>query len=277
MFRAVGRLGIKPRVSPIKPRFVPAGLLEAPKTRLSEFSASIRAEQIAQSGALSQEAAKTRLGEIQGTQSPSLRNRKTGQMYRNPNYFTKEQLPKAKVSPALKPKPTKSAEPLAQEAQTLEEFVKAQIPVFRASEKGFDPKLMSKEGTYVSPSENIAGFFGEGKTRPVENLYLSPNAKGLEWKDLPAQFKNFDGKDIAEVQTAGAEWARKRGYDIIYNEKNIDYPKGFEWQVLNPDVIKTKSQLTDIWKRAQKIPASKLKKQSGVSPIRGLIGLPSKK
>src|SRR3990167_7451629 len=173
---------------------------------------------------------------------------KTGQLLKEK--ITTKEVPFAETPEGIK---AGVSEPLIEEAikyESAEEFVNSQKPVYRASEKGFDPKLMSKEGTYVSPSENIAGFFNENKTRPVENLYLSPSAKGLEWKDLPGQFKNFDGKDIAKVQTAGAEWARKRGYDVIYNEPNVDYPKGFEWQVLNSDILKTKFQLTDLYNKA---------------------------
>jgi hypothetical protein len=145
--------------------------------------------------------------------------------------------------------------PLIQEAKkykTPEEFVKAQPVVYRGSKDGaiYDAAKVGKEGVFVSPSENIAGSFGKGFGKGAEPLYISPNAKVLEWKDVPEKFKNYDGKDIAKVQEELATYAKSNGYDVVYYEPKPEYPGGIEHQVVNPDIIKTKSKLTDIWKKA---------------------------
>ena len=148
-------------------------------------------------------------------------------------------------------------QPLAQEAKkykSAEEFVNNQTPVFRGSVDNtiYDSTKVGKEGVFVSPSEDIASSFGKGFGKGAEKLYISPNAKILEWKDVPEQFKNYENKDVAKVQEGLANYAKKNGYDVVNYEPKEGYPGGIEHQVVNPDVLKTKSQLIDLYNEVNK-------------------------
>lgn len=112
------------------------------------------------------------------------------------------------------------------------------MTVFRASEKPFDINLVGKEGVFVSPSENVAGFFSESGKRPVEKLSISPDARILEWKDIPDSLKDFNNKDLAEAQTLIKEYGEKMGYDLVTYEPKEGYPLGIEYQIINPKIIK---------------------------------------
>ncbi|MBC8384897.1 MAG: hypothetical protein H8E57_05215 [Candidatus Cloacimonetes bacterium] len=76
----------------------------------------------------------------------------------------------------------------------------------------------------------------------IVEAYLSKDAKVLNHNSV-------DGMTDATL----AEQARKDGYDVIHIDKGR-YTE--EVVVLNPDVIKTKSQLTDIWNKAHEKPAT---------------------
>ena len=148
------------------------------------------------------------------------------------------ELPTAKAIP-------KELEPLATEARkykSAEEFVKSQEKVFRTSEKAFDPKLAGRAGTFVSPSEFVAETFG-GKVK--ETLFISPTAKVLKETQIPKRFKYFTGKDVQKLQTELADFAKKNGFDVIETSK-------IEKQIVNLDVLKTKSQLQDFYTQATK-------------------------
>lgn len=146
----------------------------------------------------------------------------------------------------------KDLQPLYKEAQkykSAEEFVNKQTPVYRADTNAFDPKLMNdKAGLFVAPSKTLAGFYSEGGKRPVQELFISPKAKILEWKDIPEKLKNFDNKDIEAQQILIKKYAKDNGYDVVGYEPAVDYKYGIENQIVNPDIIKTKSQLEQIWK-----------------------------
>jgi hypothetical protein len=126
----------------------------------------------------------------------------------------------------------------ARKYKSAEEFVKAQgEPVYRAGEP-FDRSKFTDFGMSVGRKKSTAEIFG-GKTRGMEELNISKDAKVL--KELPPSIKvdeNFDENIV--------KYARENGYDVVdISSHGID-----ELRVLNPDVVKTKSQLTDLYHQA---------------------------
>ncbi len=87
------------------------------------------------------------------------------------------------------------------------------IPVYHATTEPFKPELM-KEAIYVSPSEQVAGYF-KGKGQIVEKLYLDKDAKILEYKDIPEEIRNI--KDWDKYSPAVAKYAKEQGYDAVYS------------------------------------------------------------
>ena len=114
--------------------------------------------------------------------------------------------------------------------------------VYRASEKPFDKALSGRAGTFVSPSEHIAGFFSENGKRSVEKLHIHPGAKELNWSDVPQTFKDQlkNGGDLEKIQGDIAEYARSKGFDVVNYEPNNTYSKGIERQIVNPEVLSNK-------------------------------------
>jgi hypothetical protein len=54
------------------------------------------------------------------------------------------------------------------------------------------------------------------------------------WRDLEVEYRK------------AVSWAKNNGYDAVR------FPLEGETRVVNPNILKTKSQLTDIWKKANK-------------------------
>ena len=141
----------------------------------------------------------------------------------------------------------------AKKYKSAEEFVKAQgASVFRGGEP-IDLTKGSGLGISVSTDRTVAQRFGKGKI--VDELNISPRAKVFDASSAtPSLIKN----DLNEQNIL--EYARENGYDAVdFTKSLVSNPKlkgtylpEDEIRVLNPDVLKTKSQLTDIWKKAQK-------------------------
>lgn len=140
---------------------------------------------------------------------------------------------------------------LTQEAKnfkTADEFVKAQgTPLYRGGST-FDEVKMTQEGTSFSTKKEIAQRFDDmakakGGTGKMEEMILSPTSKVLKMSDVPNNLKNSE-VDIVE-------YARKKGYDAVDFGKQFDGRLEDEIRIINPKVIKTKSQLIDIWNKAQ--------------------------
>ena len=180
----------------------------------------------------------------------------------------------------------KEIEPLAQEARkfkTAEEFVKAQNPVFRGGEK-IDLAKGSKEGISVSTSKEVAKDFGKGKV--VEELFIDPKARIATEKDALAVAVKVFPK--AESQLAleslklnlGVEGParraildefRKLGFDAVDYGKISPVFAEAEIRVLNPSILKTKSQLTDFYEQAvREVKEVKPKKPLGLETAKNL-------
>ncbi len=157
--------------------------------------------------------------------------------------------------------------PLAKEAQkysSLEEFLKAQQKVFR----GGSSNEITEKGLSVSTNENIAKTFALARKGTVGELYISPNAKIVDIYDIPTLSKDkavFDynkanpplgDKGFMSAESKyqiAAKWAKDNGYDAV------KLPTEGEIRVVNPEVLKTKSQLTDFYNkvRGASIPTTK--------------------
>lgn len=169
---------------------------------------------------------------------------------------------------------TDNLNPLLQEAQkavaegkTVEEFIKKRgyTPVFRGGGKlGIDISKITDMGISVSTDRKISQSFmgGEsglvGKSR-VDELYIKPDAKVLTIKDL----KNGDelrqiiqqwnvadaaGHSNVPYEKAIVKLAKDNGFDTV----DLTHLGEKEIRIVNPDVLKTKSQLTNLWNRANK-------------------------
>lgn len=148
----------------------------------------------------------------------------------------------------------KELAPLAEEARkykTAEEFVKAQgETVYRGG--GFDNKKITELGVSVSRDKRIANTFdpvrGNLGTGVSEDLAISPTARIAREIDIPKELATRLNEKGTIGEQAVVNWGKKNGYDAIdFGEiTGVD-----EIRVINPDILKTKSQLTDIWNKAK--------------------------
>jgi hypothetical protein len=133
----------------------------------------------------------------------------------------------AAPSPTTASKPSRVADTSTGSVPTGKEGVSAQkagtsgpfegTPVYRASDTPYDPAKVGADGVHVSPSENVAGFFNEGGARSVEKLHLAPDAKILEYKDIPSEIRAIENWD--KYSPAVAKYARDNGYDAVRSTK----------------------------------------------------------
>lgn len=156
----------------------------------------------------------------------------------------------------------------ARKYKTAEEFVGAQgEPLLHLTEKG-NVESINKQGLRMTaPSEGSISegislttkrteantIFGEGEV----TAFISPSAKTITLKDALAKMGHAGETDKAIIKTLESEapsWAAKNGYDILdmRDARGAVYRGMDEIRVLNPDVVKTKSQLTSLWEQAQK-------------------------
>lgn len=133
------------------------------------------------------------------------------------------------------------SEDLIQEAKkykSAEEFVKASKPIFHATDKSFNKFSNETGGTWFTTSEeaaksgNIDGLRGRGR---VIERYLG------DLKLMP----------IEEARTLDDFVIEKRGFDGIIG-KFSDGEQGDFIKLFDGNKARTKSQLTDIWKKANK-------------------------
>ena len=169
---------------------------------------------------------------------------------------------KAKVN-GLKVKGTIPENSLISEAKkykSAEEFVKAQgAPVYHGTNTKFDVFDKTKigeatgtgdwgDGFYFSDSKDVARSFAKdagGDVVMEVNLKNLKFADGNKLEKLP-EVQNIldDGMGFADI----GEYVKLKGYDGVKYKHSGD--GGVEYVVYDADKIKTKSQLTDIWKKA---------------------------
>jgi len=146
------------------------------------------------------------------------------------------------------------SDPLIQEAKkykSAEEFVKAQDKIYRAGELRDGKK--SLKGDYFATTKEYAQTYKDRGA--IKEYIISKDAKVLDTNDIPKSlriepFGELTAKDVVKkggvggVQNDIYKYAEKNGYDAVrYSDT--------ETVVINRDVLKTKSQLTDIWNKAK--------------------------
>lgn len=178
----------------------------------------------------------------------------------------------------------------ARKYKTAEEFVKAQgTPVYHGTKKKFDT-FRDPQGGYLSdaiffaPSEYKATYYSEGITDDpgyMHEAYISPKAKLWDYRnaDDVRKLKTFVENDTAFGKYLNENWNYKKA-DVVKKIKqgdytwvqrpeiikelkrlrydgfvNVDhYPTGADisYGVFSSSNIKTRSQLTDIWNKANR-------------------------
>ena len=170
--------------------------------------------------------------------------------------------PGVKVPAQVVPKGMEALATEAQKYSSAEEFVKAQTPVFRGGDSAIDTTRGAKQGISVTTDRGVAENFTAPKNGVVGDAYLSPSVKILREVDIPKELQtaymaeaeklanpnNFSTqlqKLVLEKQQAIIEYARKNGFDAV------DFPFEKEIRIIKPDVLKTKSQLTDFYNKVK--------------------------
>lgn len=176
-----------------------------------------------------------------------------------------------------------SESPLLQEARkfrTADEFVKAQgDTVYRGGDTTIDTTKGSGKGISVSDKQT-ADLFKAPEGGVVSEAVLPKSSKILREADIPKNLQdayineakvladpnNFSSrlqKSVIDKQQAIIDYARKNGFDAV------EFPFEKEIRIVKSDVLKTKSQLTDIWKEANSVDALRAEAQA-----KGLPELP---
>jgi hypothetical protein len=253
---------IERRVSPQGLKQLPAGNLNEPQVQNNVA--------IQRTGASSIEPQATR--STNTTINPKtgdqyVRNTQTGKMEIIPSKKTPQQS-QAKLNQSspktTTPKPTvkpviNSESPLLQEAKkykSAEEFVKKQPVVYHGSATPLK-KFNNKQGTFFTDDYMMADGYAGG-----ENVYegylnlkkpLVIDAKGAKWDELKTPY----GKSTQEI--AGKLDTKKYDGIIFENIKDswiddVDYqdPGTIYYVAKTGDSFLNESQLTDIWKKANK-------------------------
>lgn len=175
-------------------------------------------------------------------------------------------VPEAKAASEIAPE----LEPLAAEARkyaSAEEFVKAQgEPLYHGtsdiaaediSKNGFDLKsegMNAGNGVSLTDDKEIANIFGEeGKTI---DAVLTNDTKLVSPKEFLITKNDFGEKSGFETATQKAiDFYKEKGYDgVDFRKGNGSIPDALksEVRIWNPEKIKTKDQLIEIYKSATK-------------------------
>lgn len=145
-----------------------------------------------------------------------------------------------------KKKVVSSLEQEAKKYKSAEEFVKAQgTPVYHGSKVS---DIIEKEGFKLLPKEqrNMASAYGDG-------IYLTTSKSdakgwgGMVNARIPPDLKLYKAVD-SDAYKIDTQKLVKEGYDGV----KVDRGNLQHIVIFNPTKIKTKSQLTDIWNKANK-------------------------
>ena len=185
----------------------------------------------------------------------------------------------------------KGFQPLAQEARkykSAEEFVKGQTTYYHGTTENFDTfklqgsRNLGPDAIFVSPQRGVADYYAQGIGKDgvsqVKEAYVMGgkifdyrNPKDVDslWSSLNKKTKNeimgFETTDYVSMEGIKSDIAKGR-YDILekpvvqdaikklgYDGFQIrDYTGGDAIGILNPDILKTKSQLTDFYNQVTK-------------------------
>lgn len=137
--------------------------------------------------------------------------------------------------------------------KSVDEFMDGQGETVYRGGGEYNPSKIDNNGIALTTDVERAKFFtastqGKGgeSGRFVQDFIIEKGANIANKTDVPVElWKTMEPDDIAV-------WAKKNGYDGI-DLRNLggsiaDADK--EIRIFNPDILKTKSQLTDIWNKA---------------------------
>jgi len=162
---------------------------------------------------------------------------------------------KLKLSDKLKTEPlTKEIQKAKSEGKSFEEFTKGQQQVFRGGSV-FDPKKIGDDGISLTTSSERAKFFtsetqGKGgeKGRIVQEFFIDKKVNIAQQKDIPVNlWKTIEPDDISK-------WAKENKFDGV-DLRNLGgsiAQADKEIRIFNPAIIKTKSQLKQLWDKGGK-------------------------
>lgn len=154
------------------------------------------------------------------------------------------------------PKAVSKLEREAGKYKTVEEFVKAQGKItYRSTSKPFDKNLISERGIFTTPDKNYATNWKYGKGRSVEELIIDKKSNILNKDKIPKEFYSTeDGIKYIKNEEDLIKYAKKNGFDGYENVSNIN-GKDFEPEIVvfNKNMITTKTQLTNIWDKVNKV------------------------
>ena len=181
---------------------------------------------------------------------------------------------------------TKDLKPLAQEARkykSAEEFVKAQPKVFRGVGGAKDPNVLRDtlgEGRYFSMSEDVAKQYGKVEEASLGGLNIKQfdTINGYDDFVQPIYVKLRDSSPIwdgtresaLKIMSQAKKEANKQLAQQGFGGVSTKIHTGENLAVVFPESIskiKTKSQLTDIWERANKAKGEVKKTPKKVAPI----------
>ncbi len=154
-----------------------------------------------------------------------------------------ELVPKKKVTDSLLEE--------AKKYKSAEEFVKAQgTPVYHGSSKA---EIINKEGFKLLPKNerNMASAFGDG-------VYLADKKSGAYTSKTEGLVEAYIPKDIKLKKVSDADAYRIDTEKLIkegYGGVELNTGNGKNITIFDPSVIKTKSQLTDLYNQAKGKPA----------------------
>jgi hypothetical protein len=146
----------------------------------------------------------------------------------------------------------------ARKYKTADEFVKAQgQTVYRGGENVTSEKI-TQSGISVSKGRNVAEDFAKQKGGEVESMVISKDAKVADYADIPnVKYKELNDyspildkgdkkiwKDLEAEYQQAINWARKNNYDAV------KLPLEGETRIINPFILKPKSELKQIWEQA---------------------------
>lgn len=167
----------------------------------------------------------------------------------------------SKTSSSIEENPKSRIFDEARKYKSAEEFVNNKVNIYHGGDNAFDASKVTSQGISTTKDKELASNFIGPDGGVLNELSLSDNAKILKEADIPKDLQSsymkeakiLEGnysqrlqKSVIAKQQEIIDYARKNGYDVV------DIPFENELRIINPEVLKTKSQLTDIWKEANK-------------------------
>jgi len=154
------------------------------------------------------------------------------------------------------PKPS-SAQQAIKDSLTEEQYVKGHQSIYRADSQAFNAKLVKPDGntpgTYFATNKSYATDYANGG-RKVSEYFVRKDAKILKYNDLPLELQKKPTltKDTAFESKRIYDYAKSKGYDAVQSEVPTKVNKNTaELTVINPDVVKTTSQLRTEYQAAK--------------------------